>query len=444
MTLYLKKIKYFFLNHKFTGHFYLIVKLFFNGKIFNNIIFRSKFVNLGRFAIKINIFDFEEIKLLNNNNYDHPNIQSFRNFNLKNNIFLFKTKNNLIKNFFHKTLKAKILSNFKAIDQNKSKKNKYIIFADNLNFIDKAYLKKIDKVFLNKNSNIHLDNFHSYNYIQGRIFPLGNSYPSYYKLFSKKKIDIREIKKKVSGFSTIKNFDIFPFDLAYESILPYVNEFILGIDSSSFNKKYQKILDDFLNRTKYKKKITCKFFDFNSDTTLKMKVRGRWITDANNKIINECKGEYCFYIQADEIFPKISKKEFNNFFSNNPDEIYLNFLHFVYDLQTIIKPEKSSYTKAIRLFKKNLYAASHDGFSFHNLTPYRPKIFQSQISINHISYVFDFKKKLKEHYEKKDGLHINQISKKKFIKDYIIPQKVPNIKKQLIHLKHMKSFDKIN
>ena len=171
-----------------------------------------------------------------------------------------------------------------------------------------------------------------------------------------------------------------------------------------------------------------------------MKVRGRWIADANNKLLNKCRGEYCFYIQADEIFQKISKDKFKKFFISHPDEIYFNFLHFVFDLETVIKPEKSSYSRAIRIFKKDSYAACHDGFSFQNINSFRPNAHYNEHTIYHISYVYNYKKKISEHFEKKNGLHINQLSKDKFLNEYLVTKKIDNIKKEISYLQHMSSF----
>ena len=332
----------------------------------------------------------------------------------------------------------------------RSKLNKKkILIMDKIdnNFINnnKKIFNYIDLVFLKKDTNVLNKYFYKYNFIQGRIFHNKHKNPYYFKLLSKEKINIKKtIRNKISGFSTIKDFNLYPFDLAFESVLPFVDEFLLGIDTASFNNKNKKLLKLFLNQSKFKKKIKTIFFDFNSNTTLNMKVRGRWITDANNKIINQCSGDYCFYIQADEIFPSISMKDFKKIFFNNPEEVYLNFLHFVYDLETIIEPAKSSYSKAIRIFKKDLYAASHDGFSFQKINHYRPKIYNSEKLIYHISYVYKYKEKIKSHFENQKGLHSNQMSKKKFLNNYIVPKKVTNIKKELIHLKHMRSFRYIN
>ncbi len=448
MIYFLKKIKYFLINHKTSGSIYLFVNLILNGKIIKNFFFKSNFQNIGKFKSKVNISNFEELKLLKHDYYDHPNIQSFRNFDLKNSKFFFLSNELILKNFLTKTIKIRLFypskinkSNF-FFNYDKNCQN--IIICDNSDIFNKfnfVNLKDADLIFIRKDKNFILKDFTKYKYVQGRILNLNNKVPNYYSLFSKKKININKtIKKRISGFSTLKSLDIYPFDLAYESVLPYVDEFVLGIDTSTFSKKYKIILDKFLSKTKYRKKIKLKFFDFNSQTTLGMRVRGRWITDANNKMINECTGEYCFYIQADEIFQNIKKNSFKKLFINNPSEIYFKFLHYVYNLETIIDPKKSSYTRAIRIFKKDLYAASHDGFSFHNLTPFRPTLLNSKYLIRHISYVFNYKKKIKEHFEKKDGLHINQLSKKQFINDYIIPKKVHNIKNELNHLKYLSSY----
>ena len=451
MILYLKRIKYYLKNNKLFGHLFLIIKLFLNGKMIKNFFSFSKFPNIGNFKTKINIFNFEEIKILDKNYYDHPNLQSFRSLKLnKTNIFIY-SDNILLNKFFSKTLNIKVLDllNLKKKNKEKHKRNyENVLITDEISSLrnkNKIALEKMDFIFTKKNTNYLKEKYFKYNYIQGRIFPDSHKYPSYYKLLSKKKINIKKNSgNKISGFSTIKSLDIYPFDLAYESVLPYVDEFILGIDSSSYSTKYEKLLNNYLKKSKYKNKIKCIFFDFNSETTLDIKVRGRWITDANNKIINECSEKYCLYVQADEVFPKMQNSFFKNIYKAQFDEVYFNFLHYVYNLETIIDPKKSSYTEAIRIFNKDLYAASHDGFSFHNLSEFRPLRCTANYTINHISYVFNFKNKIKEHFEKKDGLHINQLSKKKFINNYIVPKKVRNIKNDLIHLKYLNSYKFLN
>ncbi len=447
MILYLKKIKYFLKNNKFIGHYFLIIKLLINGKIILNFFFSSKFPNIGKFKTKINIFDFEEIKILDNENYDHPNLQSFRSLELdKINLFL-NSSNKLLKKFLSKTLNIKVI-NFVDLKKKKfNKKNNNVLITDELISLkdkNKIDLNKMSLIFTKKNSNFINAKYFRYKYEQGRIFPDSNKYKNYYKLFSKKKININKNNlNKLSGFSTLKSLDIYPFDLAYESILPYVDEFFLGIDSSCFNTRYERILNSFLKKTKFRKKIRLEFFNFNSETANNLKVRGRWIVDANNRLLNKCKGNYCLYVQADEIFPNISKKKFNKIFISQPDEIYFDYLHYVFNLETIIEPKKSAYSEAIRIFKKDIYACCHDGFSFHNLSPYRPKSVRSNLTIKHLSYVYKFNKKINEHFTKKSGVFKNR-SKKYFLNNYIVPKKVKNIKNDLKYLKHLDSYKLVN
>ena len=109
MILYLKRIKYYLKNNKLFGHLFLIIKLFLNGKMIKNFFSFSKFPNIGNFKTKINIFNFEEIKILDKNYYDHPNLQSFRSLKLnKTNIFIY-SDNILLNKFFSKTLNIKVL-----------------------------------------------------------------------------------------------------------------------------------------------------------------------------------------------------------------------------------------------------------------------------------------------------------------------------------------------
>ena len=147
MILYLKKIKYYLKNNKVFGHFFLIIKLFLNGKIIKNFFFISKYPNIGNFKTKINIFNYEEIKILDNKNYDHPNLQSFRNLELdKINLFLYSS-NKLLKKFLSKTLNIKVINFLDFNKKNFNKKNNNILIADEIDSLKEK--NKIDLVKMN-------------------------------------------------------------------------------------------------------------------------------------------------------------------------------------------------------------------------------------------------------------------------------------------------------
>ena len=60
-----------------------------------------------------------------------------------------------------------------------------------------------------------------------------------------------------------ENLDLYPFDICFESALGLLDELVIGIDKQSFNNKYQKLLNKFLNQTKFRKKIKLIFLNFN-------------------------------------------------------------------------------------------------------------------------------------------------------------------------------------
>jgi len=152
ITTKLKNIKYFILNNKITGYAYLLTKLFLNGKIIRNFFLKTHALNICNSKIKLNIFNYEHIKILNNNHYDHPNIQSFRNLNLNQSIIFVQSKDNLITRFFNETLKVNLKK--KILDSVKNKINKKnILILDNINnnFTNKKKIfNLIDLIFFKK------------------------------------------------------------------------------------------------------------------------------------------------------------------------------------------------------------------------------------------------------------------------------------------------------
>ena len=119
------------------------------------------------------------------------------------------------------------------------------------------YLSNFD-IILSKNKiqTNYLNNYHNYIYDKfGKINPINQFSIKKYYLYSKIKLleDVNQIK--IGGIGLLKNLDLYPFDICFESVLDFVEEFIIGIDEKSFNKEYEKILDNYLNQTKYKNKI---------------------------------------------------------------------------------------------------------------------------------------------------------------------------------------------
>ena len=140
-----------------------------------------------------------------------------------------------------------------------------------------------------------------------------------------------------------------------------LDELIIGIDKQTFNKRYSKLLNNFLNQTKYRKKIKIKFLNFNSSTTNNCSTRGRWIADVFNYLSSKCINENIMLCGADELFDINLKKTINKNILNSYDELKLKFVHFVFNFNSIRDPKFTSYNSWHRIVKAEKYVSNHDG-----------------------------------------------------------------------------------
>ena len=121
---------------------------------------------------------------------------------------------------------------------------------------------------------------------------------------------------KVSGFTIIRNgiYYAYPFQEAILSILPLCDEMIINVGNSEDETlAVVKSMYD-----KYKNKIRI----LESEWNMNLK-DGLVLSTETNKALKECKGDWCFYIQSDEVLHEryydTVKKEMN-------DKIYDNTL----------------------------------------------------------------------------------------------------------------------
>lgn len=421
-----------------------IIENYFKGTLCKEMGFKKK--------IKLNPFKLNHIKLINNQNLSDENILGMINFISNKNIIICSNDILLI-NFFKfvlkkkfklfstqalnldKKIKLKLLVNKNTIHKN-IKNNSLII--DDLGVIKNLPDKKGLLIFSKKK--ISVKNYNVLKYNKGRLFNNNsNIYSNYY--FYSKEIFIKKIhQNKISGFSSIKSLELFPFDVCFESLLPHVDEFILGVDNSQFNKKRRKILENFLKKTKYRNKIKVKFLNFNTEVFNNFRSQGRWISNINNYLLNFCSGEYCFYIQSDEFLEDINlRKNLKSLIKKRYDQIYFNFIHYVFTFNTIRDPKRVSYVNAIRFFKNQNSYSSYDGYNFSkNENLLFPKIKFSEINVLHLSYIFNSSNKIKSNFSKNNGLFFNLSTKKRWLKN-IFPIEGNDITNKIKKYKYLKS-----
>ena len=411
---------------------------------------------MGLKRIKLDPFRYNHLKIIQNSDSIDEDILVMVNY-ISNEKLVICSNNKLLIYFFFYVLKKKIIL-FTSKKLNLDKNIKYNIIIDkkeiNSKTISNSFiiddlkifndLKKNSNVTLLTRSNLNIKKFYTYKYYKGRLFKSISKNSYNYYLITKKKLLTSIKKKKISAFSSIKSLELFPFDLCYESILPHVDEFILGVDLASLNTKRKKLLNKYLSQTKFRKKIKLVYFDFKTDVYKKFKSQGRWIANINNYLLNYCSGQYCFYVQADEFNNQLNlRKKLKNAIDLRVDEINFYFFHYIFNLWTVRDPKKASYEKAIRFFKNENYLSIYDGYNFRkkeNLIISR-KI-DSGFSIIHLSYILAGKTKLNSNFSKNDGLFHNLTTKKKWLKN-IFPINARNISKNIYRYKYLNSANNI-
>lgn len=191
---------------------------------------------------------------------------------------------------------------------------------------------------------------------------------------------------KVSGFTVIRNGVLmgYPVLQSIRSVLPLVDEFVVGIGQSDDRTK-EMILE--INDPKIR------VFDSFWDTS-KTK-GGLMLSEKTNEALDRCSHDWCFYIQADEVIheddlPAI--REAMERHQNDPEihGLLFKYIHFYGSYQTIATSRRW-YRNEIRVVKKTSGARSHNdaqGFRLYNPDgPMKLKVAPSGGRIFHYGWV---------------------------------------------------------
>jgi len=153
---------------------------------------------------------------------------------------------------------------------------------------------------------------------------------------------------KVSGFTFVRNAVIYdyPFRESIKSILPLVDEMIVNIPTSEDDteKEILKLSDS-------KIKI------FKTDWGGEVPSKGRILSHHTNLALQKCTGDWCFYIQADEV---VHENDYNNIrlaMEQNLDDKSINgllfdYIHF-YGSYSCIATSRNWYRREIRIVRNN-------------------------------------------------------------------------------------------
>jgi glycosyltransferase involved in cell wall biosynthesis len=155
---------------------------------------------------------------------------------------------------------------------------------------------------------------------------------------------------KISGFSFARNTSklYYPLSESIRSILPVCDEFIIAIGKGDPDDTTRKIVED-INDPKIR--------IIDTEWKDEIKLRGHILGQQTNIALKECSGDWCFYIQADEIvhekyLPVIKKRCEQLLKDDEVDGLLFNYKHFWGDYDHY-HVNHAWYPKEIRIIRNN-------------------------------------------------------------------------------------------
>jgi len=214
---------------------------------------------------------------------------------------------------------------------------------------------------------------------------------------------------KVSGFSFIKNavkFD-YPVVESITSILPVCDEFILAVGDSD---------DDTLNLIKSIQTDKLKIIPTIWDKTLRK--GGQILARQTDIALNHCSGDFCFYIQADEIvhekYLPVIKNSMEKYLPDKRVQgILFNYTHF-YGSYKYYGTSRRWYSREIRIIRNNIGVGSYKDAQGFRINGKKLKVKPVDAYIYHYGWVKPPDVMQKKQYFFHTLWHSNEWTKKKF------------------------------
>lgn len=189
---------------------------------------------------------------------------------------------------------------------------------------------------------------------------------------------------KISGFTIVRNGTkyFYPFREAIESILPVCDELIVNVGDSEDNT-----LDVIKSINSDKIKIITRTWD------MSLRVGGRLLSVETNAALQKCSGDWCFYIQADEVLhekyiPTI-KESMEKFLHNDKIEgLKFRYKHFYGSYDYYQDNYRNWYIREVRIIKNNCGIVSWgDAMDFRHSDGSRIKSVDIKAELFHYGWV---------------------------------------------------------
>lgn len=219
----------------------------------------------------------------------------------------------------------------------------------------------------------------------------------------------------ISGFTMVRNATrfYFPIKESILSILPLVDEFVVALGKGDVDDKTE---EEILSIGSPKIKIIHRVWD---ETRF---LNGAIFCDETNAALSYCKGDWCFYLQADEvvhendlqIIKDVCQKHLNN---KEVEGILFNYYHFWGDYNHYL-PFHGWYKNEIRVIRNNFDIVSYkDAQSFRKKDNSKLKVVSTVAHIYHYGWVRP-PDRMKSKKEESDSIHSGKLYDGKIISTY--------------------------
>ncbi len=165
---------------------------------------------------------------------------------------------------------------------------------------------------------------------------------------------------KISGFTLVRNgtaFD-YPYLESLRSLLPLVDELIVNVGKGDDDTLEQ--IQKFATQ-EGQGKVTYFESDWQLDQPEK-KRGGLILSEQTNAALSRCTGDWCFYLQADEVLHEadlpILRKTLDRIHSDPRVEGLLFQYHHFYGSFDVIQESRSTYRREVRAVRRNVHPKS--------------------------------------------------------------------------------------
>ncbi len=226
---------------------------------------------------------------------------------------------------------------------------------------------------------------------------------------------------KVSGFTFVKDAVKYHYPIVetIRSILPVCDEIIVNIglpDTDGTSKYIKKNIKN--------KKLKMIYTEWDP----LLKVKGRIMAQQTNIALYQCTGDWCIYLQADEVlhesdYKKLLKSMKDNLKNDRVEALLLNYIHFFGSYKTYVD-SYHWYQKEVRILKNHLGITSWRDAQGFRLDGKKLNVKQTECNIFHYGWVrppeaMIAKKAYQDSLHHKNRIYNKEIEKKRLFFDFI-------------------------